>query len=236
MSEREQERARTQALVAALARDLVPVRLVPPLWVLVGVPLAVSAAAAALLLVAKGIRPDAGSAMERLPALAVIAAGLALLAPAALVAALARLVPGRERVAAGALRLGVAGLLVLVAGAPLALAARGALLGPAWAAGIPFAKDAACFAQGVALALPAIVAAAWAARRARGPTQAVEALVVGAAAAAGCIALTTLAVHLGCPGDGARHLLLGHVGAPLAGGVVAGLAIALATRARAQRV
>lgn len=211
---------RTEALVEQLARGLAPVRPVPRLRTAVLAGLAVGALAGAIPVQAKGLRLPLLEVVLREPAFAPVALGLALLAPAALVAGLARAFPGRDVAAVGAWRLALLGLAVALGGGAVALAWQGALATPFWEAAPSGRRDWLCFAQGTLLALPAAGLAVWLLRRGTpfaGASGTLRELASPAWVALGAVATGALATHLTCRASGARHVLLAHAAAPLAG-------------------
>ncbi|MDX1650385.1 MAG: NrsF family protein [Myxococcota bacterium] len=200
----------TDELIRELARDLEPVRPIPPVRrVALGV-LALWGLVATAGVALRGFRPDFGERLLMEMGAGGVFAGLATAGVCGVVAALAAAVPGRERLARGALLAGAAGLGVaagigsfLVVQSPVGDAA-------------PPAADLVCL--GVALAvgfLPAL-ATVWFAGRAL----AQRPLAVVLAAAAGTAALGGVTAQASCPHADPAHLMLGHVLAPVAGAVV----------------
>jgi len=202
----------SDALVKALVRDLEPVR--PLLSLRAAVVYTVGAGAASLAAFAALtdrtlLRADLVERASAFAPFSAVAVGLALLASGALVFALVVREPGRD--ARGA----------------AVLAAFAALLGPAalLAACLvgdtppepPRAADLGCLLGCLAVgALPAAVALGLAAC---GAVQ--RPVVTAALIGAGAAALGAAAVHLGCPDDGIRHVLVSHALAPSVGALVA---------------
>jgi len=200
-------RPSTESLLAELARDVEPVRPIPPLRAGALAILGVWGAGAALYWSFMGTPGLEGLAD---PNRRGIAAALAVAAAGGLAATLARAVPGRERTE----RLGAAGL---AAGFLLAVFA----VGGAWIAtgasdgGSPSLAFA-CLGRAALLALaPALLALGWLVR-AWDVRPAVGGLVASLMAAA----LGALVVHTSCAQAEASHMLVGHVVGPVA---VAGL-------------
>jgi hypothetical protein len=212
--------------IRELARDLAPVRPIPPLrWVLgAAIVLGVVAPFAAhWLLGGPGIRPS-GIAVVSLPYLAALA-GLVLVAFGALGAAFATAVPGREAAARLAARLAIGGGAIAMAGGVLGIAA-----GDGLAAGERITDCLSCIGRSVTLGTgPVLLACAfivYAAVRRPG-TGTVWAL-------AGGVALGAVAVHATCPSESPLHWLIAHTLAPVLAVLLltAPLATLLARRAR----
>jgi hypothetical protein len=210
----------SEALIRELARDLRPVRPIPPVHRVVagllGVWLAVAAVGVALL----GWKADLGALLAQRAVLSVslglVAAGLG-----GLVAAVALGVPGRERLARGALLCGGAGLAVAAGVGTLLL-----LRSPAVEPGAPLESDLHCLLVASAVALlPALGVVAFAGRAAPH-----RPLVLAVAAAAGTVALGTVAAQASCPYADLRHLLMGHALAPALGALVLVLPLLVALR------
>ncbi|HVN40028.1 MAG TPA: NrsF family protein [Myxococcota bacterium] len=193
--------------IRELARDLAPVRPIPPLrWVLGAAVVLGSAApfAAHWLLGSPGFR-SGSSAVSSLPYLATFA-GLWLLALGALVAALAWCVPGRESAARRGVGVAASGAAVAVVGG-----LWGIVAGDGPVAGASLADCLPCIGRALALGTaPVLLACAFivyaAVRRPGSGT---------ALALAGGVALGAVAVHVTCPSDSPMHWLLAHTLAPV---------------------
>ena len=211
--------------IRELARDLAPVRRIPPLGAAAAaaVALCLVGLAAEWLLVGSEVRPGS----EWRLAYAATLAGILLVALGALLAALAAAIPGRE----ATVRLGTA-----AAAVGLALTTGGGLVGLVQGAepvGTDLATCLGCAIRvltlGVAPVLLACGYLAWAALRRPG---------LGAVLAlAGGVALGAAAVHATCPIDSPHHWLLAHALAPAAAAAVlaAPLAFGLARWTRRAR-
>lgn len=212
--------------IRELARDLAPVRPIPPLRAALGAAIVlglVAPFAAHWLLASPGLRPG-GSAVSSLPFVATLA-GLLLLALAALAAAFAAAVPGRERAARRGARVAASGLALAVAGGLWGIVAGGGL-----ATGETIVGSLPCIGRALALgAAPVLLVCAFivyaAVRRPGAGT---------ALALSGGVALGAFAVHLTCPSDSPTHWLLGHTLAPTTAALLltGPLAALLASRTR----
>ena len=205
-------RESTERLISELSQG---VEAVQPIWSLRAGLAGVFGSAVALggvLLLTSGPRPDLLERVLGSAAFVGVLLGLGIAAAGALLAALAHSVPGRESEAIVGSGLGLFGMALLAATA--VAAGWGAVEGVGPPA--PLSKDVSCLATASFLALlPVAVVVAFVARGLpRHP------LVVGIAAAAGTSAAGALFVHLTCPGDGLRHLLMGHAAAPLLGALL----------------
>jgi hypothetical protein len=205
----------TESLLSELARDVEPVRPLPPLGRVAGVVLGSWGAVVALHW-SLGGAPDFSEVGAPDPLHRAILAGLTLAAVGGLAATLARAVPGRERIA----RLGLTGL---AAGFLLAVVAVGSgFLMAGSNVGASPSQAFACLVRAALLGLlPALLGLgwlvrAWDARPAAG----------AAVASVGAAALGALAVHAGCMERDALHMLLGHVLGPVAAAGLLGLAVA----------
>ena len=202
----------TEEWIGRLSGDLRAVTRLPRLRAAFGW---IAGSAAALVALAMGIAALAGPGAlkhDLRPVDAVGAAAHLALAAGALAYALAACVPGRERARRAAARVAAGGA------AGTALAAAWLLFGPApWAAGPGLASGAVvCTLEALWPALPpALLLTAFAARGA--PHRPGRVLLAGAVAALG---FGTLPGHLGCPDSAAAHTLLGHLLAPLSGGLL----------------
>jgi len=207
-----------------LARNLAPVRPIPPLRAVVAAALALGLASlvAHWLLGGPGLRP-ADSAMWSLPYLSTLA-GLVVVALASLAGASAAAVPGRET----AVRLGARGAM---AGAALAVAGGlWGVLGDGLLAAERLDECLSCMGRAVALGLAPVVLACFFIVYA-----AVLRPGLGTALAlAGGVGLGAAAVHATCPNDSPTHWLLAHTLAPAAAVVLltAPIAAVLAGRTR----
>jgi hypothetical protein len=204
-------RPETDRLIDALAHDLTPVRPVAPLPGAVAIVALAGAASIAAYAWSRGglpLRPDLAARLDMLSPFAPVAFGLGALAVGALLAALAAREPGRRAPAA------------------FAVAAFGVLLGPAALAAFfllggrppepPAVNDAGCLLRGLLLGLPPAAAALALAARGAALRPVAAAALVGAASAA----LGAVVVHLGCPANGIRHVLVSHALTPLAGALL----------------
>ena len=207
-------RPSTASLISQLARDLQPVRRVPPLRKVGLGLLAVWGVGVALSWSVGGVQPrltEPGGLSD--PTFAAIFAGLCIAGVGGGVATLARAVPGRERLARLGLGLLFGGFAVVAGFAVFGWLAGGA------GASVPPARTASCAAHAAVLGVtPALLGFAWLAR-------AWEARPGFGAAVAGlgAAALGSCAVHASCiTGDG-LHVLVGHALGP------AGVAVVLAS-------
>ncbi len=201
----------TEQLVVELARHVSPVRPVRRLRVVFAEILVTASVVAAAVVALRGVAtPFLGSPGMR-PVFAGLAAGLSLLGAGATVAALAQSIPGRE--AATRAGLLAAGLGILLVGV-VVLLMRSAFPGPPMA--VPLSADLGCLLWAAGVGIVPAFAALWFIARAA-PHRPGFAVFV---AAVGAVALGSLATQLSCPYVGLRHLIVGHVLAPLSGGVV----------------
>jgi hypothetical protein len=201
----------TEQLVVELARHLAPVRPVRRLRVVFAGILVTAAAVAAAVLALRGVAtPFLGSPGMR-PVFAALAAGMGLLGAGATVAALAQSVPGREAALRAGLLAASVGIL-LVGGVVLLM--RSASPGPPLA--VPVSADLGCLLWAAGVGIVPAFAALWFIAQAAPHRPGFSVLV----AAVGAVALGSLATQLSCPYVGLRHLILGHVLAPVSGGLV----------------
>ncbi len=198
--------------IRELARDLDPVRPIPPLRsaLAAAVALGLVALAAQWLLGGPGLRAgDVGTWLTP-PYLATFA-GLALVALGAIGAALAGAVPGREVSARLGARVAAFGLVLAIAGGLWGIAR-----GDAPAAGEDLGACLSCIGRAFTLgAAPTLLACAfilYAAVRRPG--------LGTALAIAGGVALGAAAVHATCPSDSPLHWVLAHTLAPIAAMIV----------------
>ena len=213
--------------IRELARDLPPVRPIPPLRAAAAgaVALGLAALAAEWLLGGPGLRAGGAVTWLSLSYLATLA-GLVLVALGGGVAALASAVPGRE--AAARLGMGAAAL-------GLGLAVAGGLWGFAHGASQAGGEDlmACLWCIGRALALgiaPALLACGfivYAAVRRPGRGTAL--------ALAGGVALGAAAVHATCPSNSPLHWVVAHALAPVVAAVVLTAPLAALLARRTQR-
>ena len=197
----------SERLVEELARDLEPVRPLPPLRRMVAVVLGVGAAAAAAGVAYLGANPDLADVAQGYPGFVAIWVGLLLVAVGGVVAALAGAVPGREpeaRAAFGVTALG-AGVAVGLGGILVLNGPEAAVpAAPAWASGL-------CASLAALLSLPAAAVGLGFVLRGA-PGRPLASLV---AAASGALALGSFANHMHCVQLDAAHLLMGHALGPL---------------------
>jgi hypothetical protein len=202
----------TEQLVGELVATLEPVRLIPRLRTVAGMALTLGVVSSAMVLGRRGVRSDlAAGALSS--CIVLMSVGLAIVALGGITASLGAGVPGRERVAQVGLRALLAGLVVAAGAGGWALVSAGAAT---WE-GIGLECLATALIAGVlpGLALLGFLVAAFPARPA----------LALAAASGGAVALGSVSVHLSCPATGGLHLLLGHVGAPVLGGLVLALVL-----------
>ncbi len=220
-----EERARrgaddpARALIESLATDLAPVRPLPPIrWVVGGLAL-VWMGVALLGVQWLGARPDLAEAWLGGPGVTAVFVALAVAGAAGTTAALAMGVPGRE----GLVRRGVWCAALALAGA----AGLGSVL--LWQTPkvvAPLAADLHCLLMAVLLGgLPALGVIAFAGRAAP-----FRPFVLALAAAAAAASLGTVVSQAACPMPDMKHLLMGHVLAPVAGALVLTLPLALVLR------
>ncbi len=195
----------TQDLIGRLARDLAPIRVLPPIRVgLVGALLLwslafVSAAWLSQFELAQIARLATNGAWSG------ITLGLALAALAGCVAGLAAVVPGREEIVRRARWFGVGGLALAIG-----VAAQATFSGEV-AQSVSLLRDASCFALGSFVGLaPGAALLAYAHRGyVLRPNGAAAHLLIGS------FALGALSVQLLCDREAGRHMFLGHVSIPL---------------------
>lgn len=218
------ERDRSSELIRELARDAEPVRRIPRIrtvaLLVLGVWIAVASAGALL----KGVRPGLPEVLLMDWGVAAVFGGLLGAGIGGLVAALAMGVPGREALA----RFGLLG-----SGLCMAIAAGvGTLLfleNPS-APTAPYQADLSCLLTAcVVAALPAL-GIVWFGGRAA-PHRPVVLVLAAAAAAA---ALGAASAQASCPYADFRHLMMGHVLAPVASALLLTLPLLVALR-RASR-
>jgi len=218
-------RATHRELIDDLASGLEPVRRFPSLpvaWLGVGL-VWIGVAVLAWRLQRPG--PDWAVMLTGSPVFVAVTLGLLLAAAAAPLAAIAGVVPGREVVARRARVLAVAGLgLAAVAGAGATLLGLGE-------PPPPLAKDAGCLVLGALVGVPPLIALVLLARW--GVVQRPSSSTCWALLGAG--GLGGLAVQIGCHYPGARHMLLAHVGVPIAMGLIGAVPLGLLVRRLAVR-
>ena len=195
---------RTQSLIDSLAADLEPVRRVPALHTA----LAVVVGLWAMVFVGYAlVRGPVDGLTERFltsGAFGLVVVGLGLAAFSGAVAGLAAGVPGREVVERRARWLAVAGLSL-----GLGVALFSTLTGDA--VEMPLRLDGVCFSKAIVMAmvpggvLLGFLSLGWVQHPLRS----------AAIALLGALALGAVTVHLVCPLPGARHMLIGHLGAPV---------------------
>lgn len=211
---------RTDALIRELARDLTPVRPIPPVGRMAAGVLLLWAVVAAAGIVVRGLHPGFGEALLMEVGAAGVFAGMVVAGVGGVVAALAGAVPGRERLARGALAAGLAGL-GAAAGVGTLLVVQSPAAGDA-----PPSSHLVCLTAALVVAfLPALAAVAFAGR-----ALAHRPLGVALAAASGTAALGAVTAQASCPWADPVHLMLGHVLAPVAGAVVLTLPLLWALR------
>jgi hypothetical protein len=202
----------TDDLVARLAGDLAPVRLIASLRRQLAAVAAIWAVSGAVVAAWLGIHPL--SILARGGIAGALVFLLAIVGFAGVTLALAVRIPGRERLAIGA-ACGVALGITLALAMGIALAVGGAGGGAA-------APWRACAARSMLFAVPpALLATALASRGAPW-----RPLVAGPGVAVGALALGALLVHLSCPSPSSWHWLVSHAFVPLAAGAPLGLLIA----------
>ena len=209
----------TERLIRGLADDLTPVRRTPRLRAVVSAVLAVSAAVVVYSLARRGLRPDWWSLASGNATYAAVLLGLAACALGATCAALAGAIPGREAVVQRAGAFAALGLVAAGVVGSFCLAMEGGLAGS-------LADDWICLRGALYLSPLPVVAVLFAASRGwvGRPGLTASAALAGAACAG------ALGVHLTCPIEQTRHVLLGHVSAPLVLLLVASYPAALLLR------
>jgi hypothetical protein len=196
---------RSHDLIGALARDLGPVRVIPP----IRLGLAGALAAWSLVFVASAwLHEPAVDLAARLSGdgtWTAIALGLGLAALAGCMAGLAAVVPGRDETERRARRVAVGGIALA-----LLVAVHATASAPA-GSGAPRLQDLSCFALGASIGLVPLAALLAYARRGHvlRPDRAAAQLLVGG------FALGAVTVQVICHNDGARHMLLGHASIPV---------------------
>jgi hypothetical protein len=204
------KRVPTERLLALLVRDLEPTRRIPRLRAQLAALLGAGGLSMLLVVVYRGLRPDALALLLSGP-FGLVAASLLAAALGACAAALASVRPDRDRLARGALLCG-GGLSLAAATAALCFAGP-----PSGAPGAEAARAAlVCSLSGILFALPLSVLAAFlvsiGAPRRLGLNAAVTAL--------GTTAFGALAVHLTCPSPSVWHWVTAHAMAPVLGAVL----------------
>ncbi len=182
--------------------------------------LLLAAATAALGLLVRGPRADLFGLIGRDLGFSAALAGLVLVGVGGVLAGLAAAVPGRELLWRVGLGLGGVGVLIPGGVAALLLANGVAPAEP------PLRSDAACLATSYLLALPAAVAVLGFVVRGAAARPGLAELV----AASGAVAVGAVVLHLTCPYDGLRHVLLAHALAPVSGGLLLGAPLSWAVR------
>ena len=214
----------TESFAAALARDLAPVRRIPPLRVVGAGVVLWALSIAAVVVVYLGPRADVQQLQMGWPFLGVVC-GLLIFAFGGLLVALGASVPGREAVA----RIGTGAIavsLVLLTAACAGLLLQGAPVGPfdeLW-----LGSSLACvgIATGVGV-LPAVAVLSFIV----GAFPYRPALAAGVGAAA-MVAFGSGAVHLTCAANEFVHVSLSHVIVPLSAGALLGVGLLLLRRRR----
>ncbi len=194
--------------IRELARDLAPVRPIPPLRSALAatVALGLVALAAQWLLGGPGLRAGGVGTWLTLPYLATFS-GLAFVALGAIGAALAGAIPGREVSSRLGARVAAFGLVLAIAGGLWGIAH-----GDVPAAGEDLSACLSCIGRALTLgAAPTLLACAFIVHAA------VRRPGLGTALAiAGGVALGAAAVHATCPSDSPLHWILAHTLAPVA--------------------
>ncbi len=196
----------TRGLIESLVADLPPVRRLPSLRGLLAVVLALWVADFIAYRLMRG--PIDGS-LERLTAswgVGIVVLGLGLAAFCGAIAGLAAGMPGRETLGRVTRCLALLGL-----GFASAIALASSVTGVDGGAGMPIHLDGLCFSKAIMMALLpggallVFLLMGWVQR----PMSSAAIALVGA------FGLGALTVHLVCPLPGARHMLIGHLGAPV---------------------
>ncbi len=194
----------TEGLIRELSADVTPVRRVWPLWLSFGVWALGSAIVGLVFLQGAGFAEDWTSLALGEGPYGPVAAGLAVAGLAGGAAALAERIPGRSRMVA------VCGI--------AAVLGFGWAVGSALAAGfshgfestVPIAADRMCLEKALLLSVVpttlviGLLVRGWVAQ----PGRAAALALVGGAA------IGSLVMHLSCGLASARHMLIGHTGAP----------------------
>lgn len=210
---------RTGTLIESLASDLAPVRPLPPLrWVVAALAL-VWALVGAVGIGWLGARPDLAEAWMGGRGVAAVFAALALAGGSGTAAAVAMSIPGRESLVrrctwCAALSMGAAAGLgsVLFSRTPISVA--------------PVSAHLHCLLVAVTMGLlPAMAVVVFAGRAAP-----FRPLVLAVAAAAAAASVGTVVSQAACPMPDMRHLLMGHVLAPVAGAALLTLPLVLVLR------
>ncbi len=195
--------------IRELARDLAPVRPIPPLRAALAaaVALGLVALAAQWLLGGPGLRAGGVGTWWLTPPYLATFAGLALVALGAIGAALAGAIPGREVSSRLGARVAAFGLVLAIAGGLWGIAH-----GDVPAAGEDLSACLSCIGRAFTLgAAPTLLACAfivYAAVRRPG--------LGTTLALAGGVALGAAAVHVTCPSDSPLHWIVAHTLAPIA--------------------
>jgi hypothetical protein len=205
------KRVPTEKLVTLLVRDLEATHRVPRLRTQLAALLGGGGLLVLLVLLYRGLRPDALSLLLAGGGFALIAAGLLAAAVGASTAALAFARPDRERLARGGLLSGVgslalAAILAVLCFAPLPSAVGGAEIQAALGCGV----------SGIAFSIPVALLAAFLVSagvpRELGTTAAATLL--------GATAFGALGVHFTCPSASVWHWITGHALLPLLGALL----------------
>lgn len=205
-------------LLDALVDGLAPVRRVAPLRIRLGIVLAVGVGVFFATIGIAGVRPDFEASLVRRPEFLATWIGLIGLVLGGAMTALAAATPGRDSVRRRGQQLALVGL----GGAVLACTAVAATIG--FSRETTLAADLMCLRQSMlfgvlpALAIVGAVVSGWVERS---RMASVSALAAGAGFGA-------LMVHLACGGDGAVHLLIGHLSVPILASLALGLPLAFA--------
>jgi len=209
----------TQRLIEQLADDLTPVRRVPRLRSIAAGVLAVSALVLAYSVSRAGVRADWWQLMTGDASYAVALLGLSICGLGATLAALAGALPGREAVFQ---RSGVAaglGLAFAAVAGIFSLVTQGSFAGS-------LDDDWGCLRSALLLSPLPIAAVLFAASRGWVAKPGLTAI----AALAGAAGAGAVGIHLACELGGARHILLGHLSAPVLLALVASLPAAMLLR------
>ena len=210
----------TESLIDQLVDVLTPVRRILPLRAALAIVLGVWAFVLGLGLATRAPSPGLWETAVGSWLLAGVLGGLVLVGFGGSAAALAARVPGRETVFKAGAALLLAGLLAGAGVCAIALA----LLG--FNDRCPLIADGMCLGRSVLFALPVVIGMNVLVLRGCVSRPGTTALLALAAPAA----LGAVVVHLTCSLDGPRHLLFGHLGAPLVLALVGALPLAMLLR------
>jgi hypothetical protein len=202
---------RTERLIAALQRDLQPVRPFPRLRVEFVRVLGAGALLACFVVALRGPRPGAFALLDQSGPFAMLAAGLVIAVVGGVLALLASARPGRERIVWTAFFVTCATLAASAGAAMLSLLAT-----PAATTSAPLSQDLRCTLLAILLAVPAALLLAGLAGAAAPQRPGWTGLLAALAATA----VGGLIVHLTCAAPDPWHWVRSHALAPVASAIL----------------